>query len=111
MVVGGRSPGTGSWFRSVSFSKWMLTSPPSPLAQSALALSPRQSSTWPDSDARSSGKPRMLGENKHLHLLSPYVLTVTFSLGQDPPPQQQEDAFDGRSLAEVCVSHISSLFR
>jgi len=36
-----------------------------------------------------------------------FVLTVAFSLGQDPPPQQQEESFDGRSLAEVCVSHIS----
>lgn len=25
-------------------------------------------------------------------------------LGQEPPPQQQEDSYDGRSLAEVSVS-------
>lgn len=24
-------------------------------------------------------------------------------LGQDPPPQQQEDSYDGRSLAEVSL--------
>ena len=29
-------------------------------------------------------------------------------LGQEPPPQQQEDSYDGRSLAEVSTSKRSS---
>jgi len=31
----------------------------------------------------------------------PQSLSFTFRLGQAPPPVPQEDAFDGRSLAEV----------
>jgi hypothetical protein len=27
-------------------------------------------------------------------------------LGQEPPPQQQEDSYDGRSLAEVSISNV-----
>ena len=29
-------------------------------------------------------------------------LTAPHRLGQEPPPQPQEDVYDGRSLAEVC---------
>lgn len=29
------------------------------------------------------------------------VIQISFRLGQEPPPQPTEDAFDGRSLAEV----------
>ena len=90
--------------------KWMLTSPPSPLAQSARASSHRQSLTWPDSDARSSGKLRMLGKTNPPSTTT-FRSHTTFSLGQDPPPLQQEDAFDGRSLAEVCVTYIPQRFQ
>lgn len=30
-----------------------------------------------------------------------------YRLGQEPPPQQQEDSYDGRSLAEVSLSKKS----
>ena len=33
---------------------------------------------------------------------------ITERLGQEPPPQQQDDHYDGRSLAEVSNSHHAS---
>src|ERR1700761_2856614 len=32
------------------------------------------------------------------------LLLILHRLGQEPPPQQQEDSYDGRSLAEVSTS-------
>ena len=32
------------------------------------------------------------------------LLRILYRLGQEPPPQQQEDSYDGRSLAEVSMS-------
>ena len=42
--------------------------------------------------------------------LRSYSFTVAekyplYRLGQEPPPQQQEDSYDGRSLAEVSMSN------
>lgn len=47
----------------------------------------------------------MLGKAGPSDLIPPSVLNTAFSLGQDPPPQQQEEVSDGRSLAEVCLAY------
>ena len=49
----------------------------------------------------SSGKLHMLGSP--LFALHTTLIYVQSRLGQDPPPQQQEDSYDGRSLAEVSL--------
>ena len=58
----------------------------------------------PDSAGKSSGKPHMPGifdsGSTRLH---PAHFAVR--LGQEPPPQQQDDHYDGRSLAEVSNTH------
>jgi len=69
-----------------SSSKWMLTSPHYPLAQSALASCPSLSSTWPGSGARSNGKPRMLGKTTCLHPTSPLILTPLSQPRSRPSP-------------------------
>ena len=40
----------------------------------------------------------------------PFELTPFSRLGQEPPPPQQEDSYDGRSLAEVSRVTPVSMF-
>lgn len=83
------------------------------LAPSVPASSPRTSSTPPKHVGTSSGKPPTPGPSPNqppsplISLLTSPALSaiydISLSLGQEPPPRPVEDAFDGRSLAEVRV--------
>ena len=84
--------------------------PPSPLAQSAPVSSHNPTSKPPGLAEMNSGKQHMLGFSAFICiLLSPPLLPETSfllsRLGQEPPPTPQEDAYDGRSLAEVRTCH------
>lgn len=104
-----RSPLRPVSVRSVSPLKWMLTSPPSPLAH---VSSPRPSSTWPDGDVSSSGKPRMFGKEKYLtSSTKTFCSRRHFQSRSYPLPQQQDKTFDSRSPAEVCLSCTTQQFR
>lgn len=68
-------------------------------------LCPKLTSKPQKLDATSSGRRHMRG---HWFLFTAHTNVVHIDhihrLGQEPPPAPTEDAFDGRSLAEVTIT-------
>lgn len=92
----------------LSRSPWTISTPflLFPLVQLALALSLNRKSRLRKPAATSSGERRMLGWFSNL---GPVRFSCCASrLGQEPPPPPAEDAFDGRSLAEVSPQFLAT---
>ena len=56
-------------------------------------------------EGTNNGKLLMPGMTRTFRLALSFVIPLR--LGQEPPPQPQEDSYDGRSLAEVCLAQVS----
>ena len=77
-------------------------------ASSARVSSPKMRWTPQGSGEKSNGRLHMLG-TFHIHALCTNIHAGHYRLGQEPPPQQQEEVYDGRSLAEVSLSIAPAL--